>query len=118
MKTSKIFFLSTLFVLFSGLTAFAHGPSTSPTTSPSKNQTLATQISSLISDIDLTSMPYDTQRMHIEFIVNNDNEIVVLDVSDPNFESQIKSRLNYQEVKTMGVEKNKLFLIPVSMERR
>ena len=114
MKTSKVLFLSSLFVLLSGLSTFAHGP----VTSPSKSETLSTQISKLIAGIDLSNMPYDTQRMHVEFIVNNDNEIVVLDVSDPKFEAQIISRLNYQKINAPGVEKNKLFLIPVSMERR
>lgn len=114
MKTSKVFFLSSLFVLFCGLSAFAHGPSISP----EKDKSLSNQISSLISKVDFSSIKSDIKNLTVKFIVNNDNEIVVLDVSDEKFETPIVSKLNYQKVDAQGIEKNKLFLIPVIVERR
>jgi hypothetical protein len=63
-------------------------------------------------------MEEDTERVNVEFLVNANNEIVVLNVSESSFDYNIKSRLNYHKVETSDVIRNKIYSVPVVFKKK
>ena len=51
----------------------------------------------------------------VRFTLNNDGELVVLSVrtDDPSIESFVKAKLNYQAVKTSGLQQGKTYEVPI-----
>lgn len=56
-------------------------------------------------------------KIYITFMLNNDNEIVVISTSDKTLDLKIKDALNYQELKSTYLEKGKKYVIPFSIKK-
>lgn len=51
----------------------------------------------------------------VRFTLNNEGQLVVLSVrtDSPSIESFVKAKLNYQEVKTSGLQQGKTYEVPI-----
>ena len=56
-------------------------------------------------------------KIYITFMLNNDNEIVVMSTSDKSLDAKIKNTLNYQEIKsTLLREMDENMLFPFTIK--
>jgi hypothetical protein len=111
MKTSKLFFAALLCAFFASVsTAYANTPDTNP-------DEMRKEIVKLVSQIDVSDIDSDYSRTYVQFIVNSENEIVVVNVSKSEFDQRIKSKLNYKKLRTEDVKQNEIYTVPVVFKK-
>ncbi|PWG05508.1 hypothetical protein [Polaribacter aquimarinus] len=81
-----------------------------------KEKTIRTEIVSLLGD----NIPFQINhscRAEISFIINNNNEVVVLNVDSKiaKFESFVKRKLNYKKLSLKNIKKGEVYRIPVKL---
>ncbi len=111
MKNSKIFFVAIICALFTSVSAFANSGDANPTD-------IRNEIVTLVSTIDFSDMEKTYERTYVQFIVNSDNEIVVVNVSTKEMAARIKSKLNYKKLKTEDVKQNQIYTVPVVFKKQ
>lgn len=111
MKKSKVLVFTLMFVLFGTLSTFANTTTSNP-------DEIRQEIVKLVSTIDLSDMKQNTERVSLQFIVNDKNEIIVLNVSETELDYTIKNKLNYKRVKTDDVVKNKIYTVPMVFQKK
>ncbi len=111
MKSSKLFFVAIICALFTSLNASANSGDSNPTD-------IRSEIVSLVSKIDISDMEKTYERTYVQFIVNADNEIVVVNVSSKEMASRIKSKLNYKKLKTADVKQNEIYTVPLVFKKQ
>ena len=111
MKKSKVLVLSLMFAVIGSFSTYANSPISNP-------NEIRQEILDLVRGIDLSEMEVDYERVYVQFLVNAKNEIVVLNVSDKNFETSIKSKLNYKKIEAEDTEKNQIYNIPVVFKKK
>lgn len=59
----------------------------------------------------------DDCKAKVSFMLNNNNEIIVIDVDTKvtAFNNYVKNKLNYKKIKTSGLEKGEIYKIPVKL---
>jgi len=80
---------------------------------------LRTEIVSFLGD-NISIELQETSTAEVSFIVNNDNEIVIISV-DSNIEelnSYIKSKLNYKKLNVKGTKKGEVYKIPLRINAK
>ncbi len=88
-------------------------------TEPSKTEELRTEIVSILGN--KISIEVQTQSTaEISFIINNENEIVIISVySDiTELNAFIKKKLNYKKVEVRGTNKGKIYKIPLRINTK
>lgn len=78
---------------------------------------LRSEIATHLSKLDLSDIEQETITMKVKFLVNDDNEVIVLSVDDKEFDTTIKSKLNYKKLDTEGVAKNTVIAVPVTFKK-
>lgn len=112
MKKSRMFFVAVLCMLFTSAGLLANN-------NPIEiNKDLRNEIVQMVQKIDTEVMTADYERAYVQFLVNAENEIVVLSVTNDDLELDIKSQLNYKKIKTEGVKKNVIFTVPVTFQKK
>ena len=111
MKKSKVFVLTLMFAFFGTLTTFANNPISNP-------NDVRAEIMELVSLIDLSDLKTDSEKVRLQFIVNDKNEVIVLNISESELESTIKNKLNYKTIKTEGVVKNQIYTVPLTFNKK
>lgn len=66
-------------------------------------------------DIDFTKISEETIK--IKFMVNDQNELIVISTGDSDMDQSIKSVLNYQEVSTDGLKPYSVYVVPVTLKK-
>lgn len=81
---------------------------------------LKVEVTKMIDRVDLTALTAGSTPAVVEFMITNEQKLVVLNVntSSSYLESAIKGRLNYKEVKTDGVKRNKLYRLKVTFVKQ
>jgi hypothetical protein len=69
----------------------------------------------LISNNIMTAVDKDT-KVNISFLVNGQNEIIVLSTNNQDLDQAIKSALNYQKISVSELEYNTVYTLPVSFK--
>jgi hypothetical protein len=87
-------------------------------TKSNTNKELRTEIISLLGN----EIPVQIQSgslAEVAFIVNNNNEIVVLSVDSKidNLNSFVKNKLNYKKLTTKGVKKGEFYRMPLKIKQ-
>ncbi len=61
----------------------------------------------------------NTSTAEVSFMINNENELVVISVDSDltDFNSFVKSKLNYMKVVTKGIQKGEIYRIPVKINK-
>ncbi len=105
MKTSKLLVLS-LFLFLGTSALFANDTGKTP------NEKISVEITDLLKNSDI-SIDEETKAL-VSFVVNENNEIVVLNVSSNNYlvKQYIKTRLNYKKLITKAKAGEKYY-VPV-----
>ncbi len=111
MKKSKLFFAAIICALFTSVSAFANTGDNNPTD-------IRNEIVSLVSKIDISDLENTYERAYVQFMVNADNEIVVVNVSSKEMASRIKSKLNYKKLKTEEVKQNEIYTVPLVFKKQ
>lgn len=58
-------------------------------------------------------------KAKISLMINNKNEVIIVSVDSKSnsIESYIKARLNYQKIDAKGIEKGKIYKIPLTVKQ-
>jgi hypothetical protein len=103
MKISKFFFVAIFsLALFVG-SAYAEKPALSAD--------VKKEISKKLNSLDLTRM--SGESFAINFMINSENQLVVVSTSDKRVDESVKSMLNYMKIADHNLETNKLYTIPI-----
>jgi len=106
--------LCTAVALFASFSLSAHNPA-----GVDENKTSSTaveQIEALIQNINFDVTAMDEETIKVQFMINADDEIIVLQTDDQRVDWKIKSHLNYARIKNNDLEVNKIYIIPVSFQ--
>lgn len=100
---------SILFVLgLALLTPFAHATTVSGVKNPE-----GIQIQKMLKEMGGFEELKRGEKINISFLVNGQNEIIVLSTSNSEFDSLIKSTLNYRKISLSDLEYNTVYTLPV-----
>ncbi len=69
----------------------------------------------LTSNNVMNGLDKDT-KVNISFLVNGQNEIIVLSTNNQDLDQAIKSALNYQKISVSELEYNTVYTLPVSFK--
>ena len=114
-KKSHVLGFLCLFALFS----FVPLQANTPNFPNSKVKTLRTEIISLIKKPDTGLIKKEEESVRLSFLVNSKKELVVISADTPNtsLERYVKSTLNYQQIETEYVQKNKIYYIKLTFKK-
>ena len=73
------------------------------------------QIQSYLSNVNFADYVKSDMKMSITFMVNKQDEIVVVTTSHPELDALVKATLNYKKLNMGQLEYNVLYTLPVSI---
>lgn len=109
-------FLSTAFALCVSTIAIASAPTTVTETSTSSSKTYE-EIKKVVKNIDFDMTKFDNQTVKVQFMINADNELVILRINNDDAEYLLKRTLNYKEIKENDLTVNKVYILPISFKK-
>lgn len=83
---------------------------------PTSNSTAVEEIKALIKDISFDLSALDAETVKVQFMINADDEIIILQTNDKRVDRKIKNHMNYARIKNNDLEINKIYIIPVSFQ--
>ncbi|MBK9254039.1 MAG: hypothetical protein IPM42_00980 [Saprospiraceae bacterium] len=107
MKSIKFFATFMAVILFTGLS------NASDVVSFKKPENA--QIQKYLTKVDFTGFIKEETKLNITFMVNHQNEIIVVSTSNVNLDNVIKSTLNYKKLDMSNLEYNVLYTLPVTI---
>ena len=118
MELSKIILTTALSIAISASSFASNDTSINPAKAPTETKkAVTTQIKTMIQKLDIDVSAYDSQTIKIKFLVNENDELIVLSTEDSGLDKKIKGALNYKEVDTTNVKHNKVYILPISFEQ-
>ena len=111
MNTIKGLILVAIFALTS---TFAHA-NTEPTKAEAE---LQAQVNELLMKSNVMNNVDNEETIMVRFMVTKDSEILVLSTDNKDFDSTMKSILNYQEVVVDKTLQNEIFFLPVRLTKK
>lgn len=98
------------------LTVPSFASSTTASSDPAKSD-VRSDIKKMIQCMDLDYSNYDTESIKIKFMVNENDEIIVVSIGDSALEYLIKNALNYKEVNTEGLKPYSIYSVQVTLKQ-
>ncbi|MDD7916005.1 hypothetical protein [Polaribacter ponticola] len=89
--------------------------------SPSKiTKKMRTEVVSLLGDNLKIEFNNSVTTAEVSFMINNKNEVVVINVNSDvkEFNSYVKYKLNYKKLNLKGIEKEKIYILPVKINKK
>ena len=80
------------------------------------NAKALSEISTIIHDLNLDITSLERTNVTVRFMLNADNEIIVLSTDNSELDNSIKYSLNYKELESTDLEKNRIYVLPVSFK--
>ena len=108
MSNLKLVVTAFAFIVFSSA-SFAN------TVPDSKNE-LRTEIASFINNINFTEAETESDVIHVHFMLNTKNEVIVLSTDNKVLDAKIKDELNYRQIKAGVAESNKVYTLPIRIK--
>lgn len=68
----------------------------------------------MIKKLDLDTKLIENATLKIKFMVNENDELIIISTGDSNLDSIIKNALNYKEVNTKGLRPYQVYIVPVT----
>lgn len=104
--------------LLVGISLFMSVASFANDKSPKITSALRTQVVDLIGD----KIPFNTEDnllVRVSFVVNNQNELVVVDVisKDEKVNAFIKEKINYRKIKASKAKSQEIYLLPIKVKK-
>lgn len=106
MKILKIFVLPLFVAAFTNTQAFANSPDSKPSE-------LRKQIIELVDDIDLSEMTKESEKVVVQFLLNEKSEIVIVNIGESEITDQIRSLLSRKDINAKGIAVNKIYTLPI-----
>ncbi len=111
-------------VIFSSLLAFglsalaiASTPNTIAEDASTTSSKTYTEIKKIVKKIDFDMDKFQDQTVKVQFMINADNELVILRINNDDAEYLIKRTLNYKELKENDLKVNKVYILPISFQK-
>ncbi len=108
MSNLKLVVTAFAFIVFSSA-SFAN-------TVPNSKNELRTEIASFINNINFSDTEAESELIHVHFMLNTKNELIVLSTDNKVLDAKIKNELNYREIKAGDVEANKVYTLPIRIK--
>ncbi|MBK6365424.1 MAG: hypothetical protein IPG18_17550 [Saprospiraceae bacterium] len=80
---------------------------------PSSKEVETTQIRKMLTYMDGVELLKNGQKININFLINAQNEIIVLSTSNEDFDFAIKEVLNYSKITLIELKPNTVYTLPV-----
>ncbi|MBT8231548.1 MAG: hypothetical protein HKO66_03195 [Saprospiraceae bacterium] len=112
MRNQKSFILSFLLVGLFAFSSFANSSYEGP------KVTLQKQFQKHLKNFDIDQIDGDSQKVYIDFMINDKAEIMVLSTSSADLDRSIKSRLNYKTVEAGDLEFNTKYTIAITFSKK
>ena len=109
MRISKSLILSIAFSFVMGA-AMAN-------TNPTETKTARQEIQTLLQKADIAASVDESSTVNVKFMVNENNEIIVISTDKDNLDRTIKSTLNYKRLKATDFATNKTYTLPVVVKK-
>ena len=93
------------------LSNFAHAGDTPKVIIPEN-----TQIKTYLKAIDFNALVKKETKVMISFMVNAQNEVMVVSTNNADLDNIIKSTLNYKKLAMKTLEYNKVYTVPVLIQ--
>ena len=106
MRITKSILLSTLFAFVLG-TASAN---TNPVNNSARNE-----IKTMIQKANLVANLKNDVTVNVTFMVNDNNEMIILSTDQENLDRDIKYTLNYKKLKSSDMKVNVKYTLPVNL---
>lgn len=87
-----------------------------PSPKEEKESQSLNEIKNLIQNLNLDIAELDQETVKVRFIVNDDNELIVLSTDNAGLDKTIKYSLNYKSLKSSDLEHNRIYILPVSFK--
>ncbi len=84
----------------------------------SSTKTVTTEIKSMIEDLDIDYSKVAQSTIKVKFMVNENDELIVISTGDSGLDNTIKSALNYKEVNTEGLKPYSVYIVPVTFKTK
>ena len=108
MSSLKLVITAFAFIVFSSA-SFAN-------TAPDSKAEIRTEIASFINNINFTEAETESEVIHVHFMLNTKNELIVLSTDNKILDTKIKNELNYRQVKAGDAEANKVYTLPIRIK--
>ena len=108
MRITRSILMTALFALVLG-TATANN-------NPEKNSARY-EIKKLIEKANLTADLKSDLTVNVTFMVNSQNEIIIMSTDKKDLDSSIKATLNYKKLKSSDMKVNKAYTLPVILKK-
>lgn len=108
MKNLKMLFFATLVFVSAGFTNISAAVAVK---GPEINQ-----IQKYLSNVDYSDVLKSDMKLSITFMVNHQNQIVVVSTSHPELDAVVKATLNYKRLNMNELEYNVLYTLPVTIK--
>ena len=84
--------------------------------SEAAQQQIRKQIAQHLQNIDLTRYNVNEASIQLTFMVNSQNEIVVLSTNNERFDGLLKAKLNYLKLNLDEKSVNQIFSVPITLK--
>ncbi|NNF34270.1 MAG: hypothetical protein HKN68_09180 [Saprospiraceae bacterium] len=89
-------------------------------TSPKKGskeakEALRTTIAKKFKSIDVESLNLKDNEVRVQFVINDESEIIVLRTDNKELDGIVKATLNYKEIDAGNLSKNSLYAINIKL---
>lgn len=109
MRITKSLMIAALF----SFVTFTASATTEPTTATSSRA----EIKKLIEKSDVVIGLKEDVTLHVTFLVNAKNEIIIMSTDNKTFDESIKSVLNYKKLKSSDMKVNTTYTLPITLKR-
>lgn len=108
MKNLKLFVAVVMVVLNTGISSLS--------ASETAKKPEVNQIMNYLSRVDYSDVIKSDMKLSITFMVNHQNEIIVVSTNRPELDNVIKTALNYKKVDMDLLQYNILYTLPVTIK--
>lgn len=115
MRNSKSILLSLSLMVIFAVSSFANPSYT--TGNDGNPAVFVKQIQKSLKDVDLLKLG-EKVTILMKFTINDNDELVVLNTNDSEFDKRIKAKLNYLKVENHGFETEKVYTIPLTFQSK
>ncbi len=98
-------------VCFAVVSNFAIGAET-----PNNRKPEGAQIQAYLKGIDFNKIVKADTKVNISFMINAQNEILVVSTNNKDLDSILKNALNYKSISVSELEYNKIYTVPVLLK--
>jgi len=86
------------------------------TNAPEASGTAIQEIERTISNLDIDYDEYAGVEIKVKFMINENDELIILSTYNSDLDQYIKSALNYKNVKSNDLQSHKIYILPIKFD--